>query len=326
LVSIVVRARNEEQHLGKLLYGIERQRFIGPVETILVDSGSTDDTLAIARRFPVRIMHLPPERFSFGRALNLGCAEARGRYLVFASAHVYPIYDDWLDRLLARFLAPSAEPRLALVYGKQRGAGVTKFSEEQVFRRWFPDESCDEQESPFCNNANCAVRREVWQALPYDESLTGLEDLDWARRAQAAGYTLAYSAEAEVAHVHDETPAQTFNRYRREAIALKKIFPEQSPGIPELLRLFLHNTATDYSRAVSARQLRSNLTGIALFRAMQFAGALAGSRQRGPVSEELKHTFYYPRGPGGDQASRPRDDGLRESQIPRPIDYTGGRP
>ena len=133
--------------------------------------------------YPVQILHIPPEEFSFGRSLNLGIAEARREFVVFASAHVYPVYPDWLERLLA----PFADPKVGLSYGKQRGNSPTNFSEQQVFAHWFPDQSIPHQPHPFCNNANAAIRRSLWQEHPYDETLTGLEDLAWARWSDRPG-------------------------------------------------------------------------------------------------------------------------------------------
>ena len=60
------------------------------MEIIIVDSGSTDATLSIASRYPVKILSIKPEEFSFGHSLNLGCAEASREFIVIASAHVYP--------------------------------------------------------------------------------------------------------------------------------------------------------------------------------------------------------------------------------------------
>ncbi len=53
------------------------EQTIKEVDIILVDSGSTDATVAIASQFPVTILHIDPEDFSFGRSLNLGCAAAK---------------------------------------------------------------------------------------------------------------------------------------------------------------------------------------------------------------------------------------------------------
>ena len=56
--SIVIRAYNEEKHIGRLLEGI-RQQTIKDVEVILVDSGSTDSTVAIAESYGAKIVRIP---------------------------------------------------------------------------------------------------------------------------------------------------------------------------------------------------------------------------------------------------------------------------
>ena len=101
--SIIVRCYNEEEHIGRLLTGIMEQT-LRDIEIIIVDSGSTDATLKIASRFPVRIVSIKPEEFSFGRSLNIGCEKAIGDFIVIASAHVYPIYKDWLEKILEPFV------------------------------------------------------------------------------------------------------------------------------------------------------------------------------------------------------------------------------
>ncbi len=115
LTSIVIRACNEEKHIGQLLEGIASQS-LPDHEIILVDSGSTDGTLEIASRYPVRVVHILPQDFTFGHSLNQGVLESHGEFIVIASAHVYPVYPDWLESLLA----PFADPQVALTYGKQR--------------------------------------------------------------------------------------------------------------------------------------------------------------------------------------------------------------
>jgi glycosyltransferase involved in cell wall biosynthesis len=290
LCSLIVRAYNEEAHIGRLLSGVMQQT-VADVEIILVDSGSTDATVAIARQYPVTVVALRPEEFSFGRALNLGCRAARGEFLVFASAHVYPIYQDWLEQLLA----PFAEPDVVLSYGRQRGAPHGRYAERQVFEKWYPARSELRQRHPFANNANCAIRRWAWQALPYDEALTGLEDVDWAKRALAEGGALAYVAEAEVVHVHDESAAQIYRRYWREALALKRILPEERLPLHECVLLFGRNVIADAYHAWHDGESLWRLGEIAQYRLMQFAGTYRGLHHKGPVSNQTKERFYYPK-------------------------------
>ena len=74
--SIVIRAYNEEKHIGRLLDGI-RQQTLKDVEIILVDSGSTDGTVSVAESFGARIVRIAPQEFTFGRSLNFGIRKRR---------------------------------------------------------------------------------------------------------------------------------------------------------------------------------------------------------------------------------------------------------
>lgn len=298
--SIVVRALNEAEHLPALYSGLLRQT-IQPDQIVLVDSGSTDDTVAISEAHGAHIVHIAPEDFSFGRSLNVGCVAATGDILVFVSAHVYPTDEHWL----ANMVEPFDDEGIVLSYGRQTGDHRTKFSELQLFRQWFPDTSVPDQSTPFCNNANCAVRRSEWEVSHYDENLTGLEDLAWAEQALKRGGKIAYRADATIAHIHDEHFARIRNRYRREAIAHRRIFDDQRLGAFEAMMLFAANVGRDYLSAAARRQLFRNLFDIAMFRAGQYLGTWEGFRSKGEVSAELKRRFYYPKGIDF-RAQRPR--------------------
>jgi rhamnosyltransferase len=292
-VAVVVRCLNEERHIGRLLAGLERQTRV-PDEIVVVDSGSTDATRDIARPRVTKIVDIEPSRFSFGRALNVGVEAASADVCVFVSAHVYPLYDTYLEHLLA----PFADPEVALTYGRQVGDSRTKYSESRLLLQWFPATSMRRQTHPFCNNANAAIRRDVWQLLPYDEDLTGLEDLDWARRAQEKGCVISYVAEAPVVHVHEESWRTVANRYRREAIAYKRIMDGRKHlSAVEATGLALGNTVVDFVHAARDGVLTRNLGSIPMFRFAQFYGAWRGSNQNDAVSDALKRRFYYPLDP-----------------------------
>ena len=284
-----MRCFNEEAHIGRLLIGATSQTH-PPDEIIVVDSGSTDHTVAIAEQFDVTVMHVAPELFSFGHALNVGIEASASEVAVIASAHVYPIYDTWIEQLVA----PFADPRVALTYGRQETPPGGRFSEQRLLAQWFPAQSARRQRHPFCNNANAAILRSAWEQRPYDEQLTGLEDLDWAKYAIDTGHSVAYVAEAPVVHVHDESFTQVFNRYRREAIAHKDIYNDQEMGIFTAVRLATINIAGDYRAALSEHRLQETLRDIPRFRIAQFLGTYRGFAQSGPVTDVLKRRFYYP--------------------------------
>lgn len=307
--SIIIRAYNEDKHIGRLLTGITRQSQKS-VQVILVDSGSTDRTVAIAQESGAEIVHISPGEFSFGRSLNLGIEHARAPFVVFASAHVYPIYPDWLEKMIA----PLQSEKVALTYGKQRGAEVSHFSEQQIFQQWYPEQSQVRQAHPFCNNANAAIRRELWAEHPYDENIPALEDLAWAKWAHEQGYLISYVSEAEVVHIHEENWQGIRNRYRREGMAFKQIYPQEKFGKRDLLRLWLVNISHDMQAAVAQGCLSTQWWKIMRFRWMQFSGTFEGYRQSGPLTWKLKQTFYYPRPP--EERARPNQ------RTVQPIEYT----
>jgi glycosyltransferase involved in cell wall biosynthesis len=289
--SIVIRAYNEEKGIGRLLKGIMHQT-LKEIEIILVDSGSTDGTVAVASQYPVRLVTITPEEFTFGRSLNRGIEATEGAFIVITSAHCFPVYPDWLEKLLD----PFSDPQVAVSYGKQRGGESNHYCEHQWFRNYFPEVSIPRQGHPYCHNANAAIRRELWVEHPYNENLTGLEDLAWGSWAFGQGYTIAYQAEAEIIHPHDETLKQVYNRYRREAIAMKQILPQSSFSLWNFFRLTVDKSAADLLQAHRERVLGKQFFNILSFRLHQYWATYQGYRYSGKIDAQLHQQFYYPPG------------------------------
>ena len=288
-ISIVIRARNEEKNIGRLLHGITQQT-IKDTEIILVDSGSTDGTLAVASQFPVKIVHIHPKDFTFGRSLNRGIAAASGEIIVIISAHCFPVYPDWLDQLTN----PLKDEDYAISYGKQRGGESNHFSEHQIFHKYFPENSVKKQGHPYSHNANAAIRKKLWKQNPYNENLTGLEDLAWSSWAMESGYSIAYIAEAEVIHLHKETYKQVYNRYMREAIAMKQILPNSSFTFWDFIKSWNLSMVRDMMHARRSKTLNKNIISIIVFRFMQYLGTMKGYHYSGKVDAKLHRRFYYP--------------------------------
>jgi rhamnosyltransferase len=129
---------------------------------------------------------------------------------------------------------------------------------------------------------------------PYDENLTGLEDLGWANWCIQQAYIIAYVPEAEIIHVHEESTQSIFNRYRREAMAFKQIYPEEKFGFGDFLRLFTLNAVNDLHAAARQGVLRKNFNPILQFRFLQFYGTYRGYQEKGPLTWKLRKSFYYP--------------------------------
>ncbi len=289
--SIIIRTLNEERYLDRLLRGIAGQAHAEmAVEVILVDSGSTDGTLAIAAGHGCRILQVKREEFSFGRSLNFGCEAARGDALVFISGHCIPTGEGWLQALVA----PFRDPRVAVTYGRQIGGPETKFSEHVLFGKYFPEHERNCQAPFFCNNANAAVRTSAWADLRFDETLTGLEDMHFAKRCVERGLGVTYVPAACVYHLHHERWRQVKRRYEREAIALQAIMPEVHVRAGDAIRYFVVGVWGDWRKALKHGSWWVNAWPIVAFRFCQFYGAWRGNHIHRRLSHRQKERYFYP--------------------------------
>ncbi len=112
--SILLLTKNEAQNIGACLEAIYAQKDAPEFEVVVVDSGSTDETIEIARRYPVRLEKIRPEEFHHARTRNLAAELALGQYLVYLAADAFPASSEWLEALLGNF----SDPGVAAVYGR----------------------------------------------------------------------------------------------------------------------------------------------------------------------------------------------------------------
>jgi glycosyltransferase involved in cell wall biosynthesis len=290
-VSIVIRTLNEEKYLDQLLLAIESQntKNLG-IEIIIVDSGSNDATLEIASKHNSRILHISREDFSFGRSLNIGCQAARGDALVIISGHCIPVTKDWLIKLCEPLLDGQAN----YVYGRQIGNDTSKFSETRIFAKYFPEVSAIPQQGFFCNNANAALSKSTWQEYKFNEDLTGLEDMELAKRLYQDGVQLAYLADAPVLHLHHESWEQIKRRFEREAIALQQIMPQVHVTYYDTARYIINSILGDLNEAHKDGIALSKLGEIIKYRYYQYTGSLKGNHQHRVLSHKEKEQYFFP--------------------------------
>lgn len=312
LASIVIRTLNESVHLPDLLKSIGNQVLDDDLglEVILVDSGSTDGTLAIAERFGCRIIKIDKALFSFGRSLNWGCEAAQGDMLVFVSGHCVPVDPYWLQRLCQ----PLRDGIASYSYGRQVGDDDSFFSERRIFAQYYPDTSALPQAGFFCNNANSALLTEVWRGNKFDEELTGLEDMELAKRLVGLGHKVAYVADAAVYHHHRESWAQVKRRFEREAIALRRIMPEVALHRLDVLRYIATSVTLDLRSAARHGRLVAEWQNILKYRWAQYWGSYKGNHEVRRLSQSQKERFFYPSVTESDS----HNDWLRPHRRPAP--------
>ena len=292
IISIIIRTYNEERYLNDLLNAIINQIINDhKVEIIIVDSGSTDNTLDIASSFNCTIKKIEKVNFSFGRSLNLGCITSNGEILIFISGHCIPANEFWLLNLIN----PILKNEVILTYGKQIGSSNTKFSELQIFEKYFPTESKIPQIGFFCNNANAAILKSEWEKYRFDEDLTGLEDMYLAKKLYDSGLLLGYVSNAIVYHLHHENWGKIKNRFEREAIALQKILPEVQISFFDLIRYIFSSILIDFKVSIQHKYYFIKLPEIIYYRTAQYWGSYKGNHLNRLISKKIKDQYFYPK-------------------------------
>lgn len=206
-VSIILRLKNEAKHVGKVLAALAEQTY-RDFEIVVVDSGSTDRTLEIVAPYHPVIVHIRPEEFTYGYALNVGAAASSGRYLVSLSGHSIPTDGHWLERLVdacAPNWAAAAFSRLVpYPGGPWRYRFIYWYLYPPTVRRQFGQHAY--------HNASSIFKAELWRRFPFDEHLGACEDQDWARKVIKLGYEIVYEPRSAVFHAHDESVPRWLHR------------------------------------------------------------------------------------------------------------------
>src|SRR5438270_9163997 len=101
--SVVIPTKNGASSIGDCLEAVYSQEGTGRLEVVMVDSGSTDRTLEIARKYPVRVEEIPADEFHHARTRNFAASLATGEYLVFLSQDAIPANCGWLKAMLQNF-------------------------------------------------------------------------------------------------------------------------------------------------------------------------------------------------------------------------------
>ena len=113
-VSVIVPVKDGARYLSDVLTAVSRQRFDGEIETLVIDSGSSDGSVEIAHRAGARVIEIAPSAFGHGKTRNLGAEQTSGDHIVFLTQDATPAHEEWLAELLAPI---DVEPMVGLSFG-----------------------------------------------------------------------------------------------------------------------------------------------------------------------------------------------------------------
>ncbi len=216
-LSIIILTKNAGEDFDETLKSIYTQNYVGKFEVIIIDSGSTDRTIEIAKSYSTKIVNIKPEEFRHGQTRNLGASLAGGRYLVFLTQDSIPTTDQWLSNLIRNF----ADPNVAGVYGRQIPKVNTKPMEYFFLSNKYPPrhmvkhtkEGKTDMDLIFFSDVNSAIRRKIWEEYPYNNNIIMCEDEEWAKRVLLNNHKIVYEPEAAVYHSHNFNLKTVFQRY-----------------------------------------------------------------------------------------------------------------
>jgi len=221
-VSVVIPVKDGERHLPELLEALARE---GADEVIVIDSGSTDDSLEIARAAEgVELLEIPPDEFGHGRTRNLGAERTSGELVCFLTQDATPL-PGWLDAMRAGF---ALDERVGAVFGPHLPRPGTSPMIARELERFFagfaPTDGGPALHGPgdphFLSNVNAAYRRDCWEQVRFRD-VPYAEDQAFGRDLLAAGWLKVYQPHAAVLHAHDYGAVEFMRRYFDEYRGLR---------------------------------------------------------------------------------------------------------
>ena len=247
-ISVVIPAKNAGDDFQCLLSLMKNQKGFKDVEIIVVDSGSTDKTLEIAREFGDKIIEISPEEFSHSYARNLGAECASGDYLLFTVQDALPPSNFWLQEL---FSVIKHNDVIAVSCAEYPREDADLFYRAISWNHYKLLEF-DKQDRITCKPGNetyltlrkngqlsniaCLISRDVFMKYRFRGNYA--EDLDLGVRLIRDGYKFAFLSSTRVIHSHNRPAYYYLKRTYVDNITLPQILPGYPVLAIEPERLF----------------------------------------------------------------------------------------
>ncbi len=174
LISCIIPCVNESRNIRQCIESVKRATY--PVEVIVVDGGSKDDTPEIARHLGAHLVHCIRSR---GRQLNKGAERASGDYLIFL--HADSILPHGWDKEVRRGLTDQGNILGAFTLKLSRSYRTLRIVESMVSLR------SSLLSMPYGDQGLFLRRGDFFERLGGFKEYPIMEDFDLVRRARGLG-------------------------------------------------------------------------------------------------------------------------------------------
>lgn len=235
--TVAIPTFNGEEFLDDVLTALDNQETDFEHEVLVIDSGSSDNTLEIIANHPkVRLHEIPNKEFGHGKTRNLAVKMANGEFVAFLTQDAVPAHPGWLAEMIRPF---SISEDVVAVLGKQVPrpdcCATVKREVAGVFHNLGPDQSIMIQRkseliqdqaaidaTTFYSDSNSALRKSINKTIPYAD-VNYAEDQVFGKAVIEAGLLKAYAPLGSVLHSHNYATFKYFRRKYDEFVALRKI-------------------------------------------------------------------------------------------------------
>lgn len=206
--SVIVPAYQAAETLPACLSALAAQTISSrDYEVIVVDDGSTDKTVEVARAAGVTVITQPHAGAASAR--NRGATAACGKLLLFTDADCAPV-PGWIEALSVPFVDPEVAGAKGTYLSNQRDL-VARFTQLEYEDRY--DRMAGSERIDFIDTYSAAYRRDIFLLNNgFDTSFLIDEDQEFSFRLAEKGYKLIFAPAAQVYHQHNRTLAQYIRR------------------------------------------------------------------------------------------------------------------
>jgi len=221
MFSIVIRNKNEADYLEKTLQFLHKFYKEDFDEIIVVDNNSEDDSLKIAKQYKCKLVFI--DKFTYGKAINMGIKACKNNYILLLSAHAVPIGTSFFKNTKL------------LLNNTKNIAGIRYINSYSNYQRSLENNFVVKEPLKYgIMAACCIVVKAVWEDCKFNEELPFSEDKHWSHKVALKGFNICDINETFFYYIK-RTKSSELNRFKNETYASYQLGVEEPSSSLDLI-------------------------------------------------------------------------------------------